>query len=405
MGEVVKIELPDHVTYIIRELSERGYEAYAVGGCIRDTLLGRKPGDWDITTSASPTKVKQIFPRTIDTGIAHGTVTVMLEKCGCEVTTYRVDGIYEDGRHPKTVEFTASLEEDLKRRDFTINAMAYNEKSGLVDIFHGIDDLGKKVICCVGSAKDRFTEDALRMLRAVRFAAQLGFTLEESTINGICLLAPRLAMVSKERIQAELTKILLSLYPQRIEDIFLYGLAGQIFPGLVEYYKQADKKKMQRLLMQAEQDIILRYTAFFTIIQETPAERYRKVYNILKELRFDNHTIDFVSRLSEYYNMELSKEKATLRKQIVEVGEDIFPYLLKFQQEKEIERLYQEIIEAGDCLSIGKLAINGKDLMEAGVAAGKGMGELLNQLLYRVLEKPEWNTKEKLLGLVKENRK
>ena len=404
MGEVVKIDLPDHVTYIIRELSKHGYEAYAVGGCIRDTLLGREPGDWDITTSASPAKVKQIFPRTIDTGIAHGTVTVMLEKCGYEVTTYRVDGVYEDGRHPKTVEFTASLEEDLKRRDFTINAMAYNEKSGLVDIFHGVEDLEKKVIRCVGSAKDRFTEDALRMLRAVRFASQLGFALEEGTVNGICLLAPRLTMVSKERVQVELTKILLSLYPQMIGNIFSYGLAEQIFPSLVGYYKQA-KDKVEKLLMQTEPDIILRYVAFFTIIEETPLERYKKVHTILKELRFDNHTIDFVSRLSEYYNTKLSGEKAILRKQIVEIGEDIFPYLLKFQQTKEIEKLYQEIIEAGDCLSIGKLAINGKDLMDAGIVAGKGMGELLNHLLGQVLEKPEWNTKEKLLGLVREKYK
>ncbi|MCC8018111.1 MAG: polynucleotide adenylyltransferase, partial [Lachnospiraceae bacterium] len=171
----MKIRLPDKVSFIIEELQSAGFEAYAVGGCVRDSVLGRTPQDWDITTSAKPEQVKALFRYTIDTGIQHGTVTVMLEHEGFEVTTYRIDGEYEDARHPKSVTFTSDLLEDLKRRDFTINAMAYNDETGFVDAFDGLGDLERGVVRCVGAAEDRFREDALRMLRAVRFAAQLGF--------------------------------------------------------------------------------------------------------------------------------------------------------------------------------------------------------------------------------------
>ena len=206
-------EIPQKVEIIINILEKAGYEAYAVGGCVRDALLGRTPNDWDITTSAKPEQVKALFHRTVDTGIAHGTVTVLLEKEGFEVTTYRVDGEYEDGRHPKEVTFTACLEEDLKRRDFTINAMAYNPRKGLVDLFEGQKDLENKVIRCVGDPLERFTEDALRIMRAVRFSAQLGFSLEEETRKVLSVLAPNLKHVSAERIQVELIKLLVSPHP------------------------------------------------------------------------------------------------------------------------------------------------------------------------------------------------
>ena len=165
---------------MITRLEMAGFEAYAVGGCVRDSLLGRVPDDWDVTTSAKPQQVKELFRHTIDTGIQHGTVTVMLEREGFEVTTYRIDGVYEDSRHPKEVVYTANLVEDLKRRDFTINAFAYNDRSGIVDVFGGMEDLKQKRIRCVGEATERFGEDALRMLRAVRFSAQLGFLLQRT---------------------------------------------------------------------------------------------------------------------------------------------------------------------------------------------------------------------------------
>ena len=180
----MKIQIPEDVKYILEKLNNAGYEAYAVGGCVRDSILGRVPDDWDITTSAKPEETKVLFPKTIDTGIQHGTVTVMRNHVGYEVTTYRIDGEYEDSRHPKEVIFTSDLLEDLKRRDFTINAMAYNHlDGGLVDAFGGIEDIEKKVIRCVGNPIHRFEEDALRMMRAVRFSAQLGYEIEEETKN------------------------------------------------------------------------------------------------------------------------------------------------------------------------------------------------------------------------------
>ena len=201
---MTQIQLPEKVNYIISKLEEAGFEAYAVGGCVRDCLLGRQPSDWDVTTSAKPLQIKEAFRHTIDTGIQHGTVTVMLDREGFEVTTYRIDGEYEDSRHPREVIFTANLVEDLKRRDFTINAFAYNDKSGIVDAFSGIKDLQEGVIRCVGEAKERFGEDALRILRAVRFSAQLGFTIADETKAAIVSLAPNLCQISAERIQAEI---------------------------------------------------------------------------------------------------------------------------------------------------------------------------------------------------------
>ena len=224
----MKIQLPEHVKQIIHRLQQEGYDAYAVGGCVRDTLLGRSPQDWDITTSAKPQVVKSLFSHTIDTGIAHGTVTVMLDHTGYEVTTYRIDGEYEDARHPKTVTFTGNLVEDLKRRDFTINAMAYNDTAGLVDAFDGIGDLKRHVIRCVGIPHDRFGEDALRMLRACRFVAQLGFTYEQTGCEALPACgAPntpyflphsysfpveRCAGLSLERVRKELEKLITSEY-------------------------------------------------------------------------------------------------------------------------------------------------------------------------------------------------
>ena len=181
----MKITLPEQVKTIIEKLEENGYEGFAVGGCVRDALLFRNPDDWDITTSAKPEQVKELFKRTVDTGIQHGTVTVLLDREGFEVTTYRIDGEYEDSRHPREVCFTSNLTEDLKRRDFTINAMAYSEKRGLVDEFDGVLDLKQGIIRCVGNPEERFSEDALRILRAVRFAAQLGFQIEEKTFSAI----------------------------------------------------------------------------------------------------------------------------------------------------------------------------------------------------------------------------
>ena len=226
MGPIIHV--PADAARIIDRLEQAGYEAYVVGGCVRDSVLGREPEDWDITTSASPEQVKAIFPRTIDTGIEHGTVTVMDHHVGYEVTTYRVDGEYRDGRHPSSVTFTRSLKEDLLRRDFTINAMAYNPKSGLVDLYDGMGDLARGCIRCVGVPKERFSEDALRILRALRFASQLGFSIEEETLCAMKELAPRLEAVSAERVRVELVKLLGGKCPEMMITAYEIGVTDVI---------------------------------------------------------------------------------------------------------------------------------------------------------------------------------
>ena len=212
----MEIRMPENAKKVIETLEAAGYEAYIVGGCVRDSILGREPGDWDITTAARPEQVKALFRRTIDTGIKHGTVTVMFGKEAYEVTTYRVDGEYSDHRRPDSVEFTANLEEDLKRRDFTINAMAYSPSAGVIDLFGGMDDLDNKVIKAVGDPLARFDEDALRILRAIRFAGQLDFTIERDTRKAMILRAQFLQDISAERIRVELDKLLTSAHPEKL---------------------------------------------------------------------------------------------------------------------------------------------------------------------------------------------
>ena len=226
----MKIKLPDNVKMILDRLHEAGFEAYAVGGCVRDSILGRIPGDWDITTNALPQDTKKLFKRTIDTGIEHGTVTIMVGKEGYEVTTYRIDGKYEDSRHPSEVTFTKNLTEDMKRRDFTINAMAYNDEEGIIDRFGGMEDIEKGLIRCVGNPKERFSEDALRIMRAVRFAAQLNYSIEDETKNAISELADTLKNISAERIQTELVKLLLSDHPERLMTAYELGITKVILP-------------------------------------------------------------------------------------------------------------------------------------------------------------------------------
>jgi len=350
----VMIQMPEKVKYIIETIQAAGFEAYAVGGCVRDSILGRVPDDWDITTSAEPSQVKELFRRTIDTGLQHGTVTVMLDKEGFEVTTYRIDGKYEDGRHPTEVTFTACLEEDLKRRDFTINAMAYNEQDGLVDIFGGMEDIEKKIIRCVGDPEARFGEDALRIMRAVRFSAQLGYEIEEKTKRAIIKLAPTLKQISAERIQVELMKLLVSPNPDYIELAYETGITKVIFPEfdkameceqntkhhcftvgrhIVETLKQVPADKVYRLGMLLH-DIGKPGTK--TTDEEgkdhfhghaVAGEEMAK--EILRRLKFDNDTIYKVTKIVRYhdYGIGVCPTKKSVRKAINKIGEDIYPYM------------------------------------------------------------------------------
>ena len=389
----VRIQLPYEVEWVIGKIREAGYEAFAVGGCVRDTLLGRTPEDWDVTTSARPEAVKAIFERTVDTGLQHGTVTVLKNRKGYEVTTYRIDGEYHDGRHPDSVEFTPNLLEDLKRRDFTINAMAYSHETGIVDEFGGMEDLKAGIVRCVGRPEDRFTEDALRLLRALRFSAQLGFEIEESTYAAIKTIAPNLAKVSKERVQAELTKLLLSAHPERILLLKETGLSAQIVPGFDAVFAPALFSKLSRL--PAEKS--LRWAGFLLCQGEKQAEA------VLKGLKMDNETIGNVSRMIEGAKETLLLEKPAVRRAMSRYTPYQLEGALKLKElmgspdAEEIRRLREEIIRDGDCVSLKDLAVKGRDLLEAGVERGPMVGEILNHLFDLVLLHPEKNDRELLL--------
>lgn len=397
---MVRIELPKDVRHIINVLMENGYEAYAVGGCVRDSILGRTPGDWDITTSALPMQVKALFRRTVDTGIQHGTVTVMLGKNGYEVTTYRIDGKYEDSRHPKSVEFTFNLVEDLKRRDFTINAMAYNDEHGIVDAFDGMGDLKRRIIRCVGKAHDRFDEDALRILRAVRFSAQLGFDIEDDTAKAARELAPTLAKISRERIHTELNKLLLSDNPDYFSVVYDLGVMKIIVPEL-ENIDAHKLDKIKHFIKKTSAVLPERYAALLSCVDADTAGR------ILKGLKLDNATILMAAKLVKYYNMNPVVSEAAVRHYINEVGENDALRIVDFNISicgSELNKGYTDmkkicvmVKERGDCTELRKLKISGRDLIEAGFPAGKQLGEILQKLLCEVLDNPKFNEYNYLL--------
>lgn len=410
----LRIELPKDVKKILDTLAEKGYEAYAVGGCIRDSILKRNPDDWDITTNALPEEVKELFKRTVDTGIKHGTVTVMMDKVGYEVTTYRIDGEYEDGRHPKSVEFSADLVEDLKRRDFTINAMAYNEKDGLRDEFGGIGDIRKGMIRCVGSPEERFNEDALRMMRAIRFSAQLGFGVHRETMEAIKKLAPNIKKVSMERVQVELIKTLLSDRPETVELFAECKILEQILPHLDRVIKSPKKTIVMKMLKNAEKTPIMRYAALLYYAGDEAA------YETLRALKLDNYTTDTVTKLIRQEAVPIKVNEIDVRQAMHDLGVDFIPMLRDFKrniykskeevmfipmgkyltQIETVYKMYNQIVERGDCVSLKDLAVNGKDLIEMGMKPGEEIGEMLNLLLRVVIEKPIENDKQVLLALV-----
>lgn len=402
---LVIIELPKDVRYIIDILTQNGYEAYAVGGCVRDSILGRVPGDWDITTSALPQQVKALFRRTIDTGIQHGTVTIMLGKNGYEVTTYRIDGKYEDSRHPESVEFTPNLEEDLKRRDFTINAMAYNDENGVVDVFGGIDDIRNRIIRCVGNAHDRFTEDALRILRAVRFSAQLGFEIDKATKDAARELAPTLVKISRERIHTELNKLLLSDNPDYFSVVYELGVMKVIISEL-EGVNSGDIDRLKVLIKRTKPCLPERYAALLSVIGKD------KTRAVLKGLKLDNATISMAVKLVEYLGITPALTEPQMRHYINEVGKEdalrVIDFNLAFASEDEykgytdMRNICVTVLERGDCTSLKELRITGKLLMNSGFEAGKQLGGLLEELLLEVLDNPALNDTEYLLERAKE---
>ncbi len=464
-GFIMEIILPGDVSYIINKLEEAGHEAYAVGGCVRDTLLGRKPLDWDITTSAEPLFVKSC------------TVTVMIGDTGYEVTTYRIDGKYEDGRHPENVEFTSNLRLDLGRRDFTVNAMAYNDSDGLVDEFNGLDDLKDGIIRCVGNPGSRFDEDALRMLRAVRFSGQLGFTIEDKTMQAAAERAVNLEKISAERIRTELSKLLVSKYPGKIREAYNTGMTKVFLPELDkmmetaqhnphhiytvgehsvrsieimgcllrgssmgdgsnfipdDVFQQAEElktgidKKHQLMLCLV---MLLHDVAKPEVMSVDengtghfyghPQKGEKMAENILKRLAFDNNTVSIVKRLVKYHDYRIVPAKRAVRRAASKIGRDIMDMLflvqyadilaqnpVTFEEKlgnlKDVTRKYREIIEEETPLCIKDLDIDGNDLIKAGVKPGPEIGRVLGELLDIVLEEPGQNKKDILLSHAKE---
>ncbi len=444
------ISLPAGAGRILKTLHAAGFQAHIVGGCVRDSLMGRKPKDWDITTNARPDEVKALFRKTIDTGIAHGTVTVRSDGQSFEVTTWRIDGEYTDHRHPDQVTFTGCLAEDLERRDFTINAMAWNEEEGVIDLFGGCQDLQDGVIRAVGDPIKRFTEDALRMMRAVRFSAQLGFSLEEGTTSAIRELAPTLSAVSMERVRDELTKLILSAHPDRIRELYSLGLTAVFFPEFDAMMRTSQNNPhhmytvgehtivalcacvdiSRRQALSREDDRLLRLTILLHDAAKPrmkttdeqgidhfkghPQAGAKLAEEILGRLKEDNRTIARVKNLISLHDIRPASDARTVRRTAARAGREDFPLLLDvmeadvmgqsdYLRREKLERLaairvsWERILETREAISLTELAVTGKDLIARGMKPGPAIGEMLARMLEEVLDEPSHNTKEYLL--------
>ncbi|MCF0146370.1 MAG: HD domain-containing protein [Eubacterium sp.] len=439
----MRIRLPATVKLILDRLHTNGFEAYVVGGCVRDSILGRNPDDWDVTTSALPAQVKRLFHRTVDTGLQHGTVTVIVGSRACEVTTYRIDGTYTDSRHPDNVTFASSLSEDLRRRDFTINAMAYNEKEGLIDLYGGMKDLQRKKICCVGDAAERFSEDALRIMRAVRFSAQLHFGIDRLTALAMMDQVSRLKNVSAERICSELLKLICSDHPEYLKVAYEVGITRIVLPEFDAMMETAQNSPYHQYnvgdhTLAAMQNIypdkVLRLTMLLhdtgkpltKTTDEFGTDHFKKhaplsekmAVDILSRLKLDNDTIDKVRVLVKYHDWRINPFEKEVRHALYAVSPELFPYLMAVQRADtmakssfmqkdrlnkidKVEQLALEILERKDPIGLKDLAINGKDLLSLGIPAGPQIGDMLKESLDFVLDDPKRNEKELLLSHLK----
>ena len=444
----MQITYPKNVKNIIDRLQDAGYEAYAVGGCVRDSYLGTEPNDWDITTSALPEDVKKLFRRTIDVGIQHGTVKVMIGSEGYEITTFRIDGEYEDSRHPKEVTFTDKLREDLCRRDFTINAMAYSKSTGLVDLFGGVDDLKSGIIRAVGDARQRFSEDALRILRALRFSARFGYDIDEDTVKAIKELAPNLSNISAERIREELEKLICSDHPDRMRMAYEYGITAVIFPEwdammecdqntphhftdvgdhtivaleyIVKNYSDigdADNRLLRiATLLHDIAKPVMKTTGSdgFNHFRGHPEAGVKMAEAFMKRLKYDNDTTNRVKTLVRYHDDKPELTYPSVRRFIADVGVSNMEELIrlkyadlyahadyqwdeKLYQVETFEKMYRKVISDKDALTINDLAVNGRDLMDCGIKNGPAIGRSLHALLQIVMDDPSENVREKLL--------
>lgn len=383
--------LPSPVLRAIAMLNDAGFEAYLVGGCVRDHLMGKSPFDWDITTSALPEQTLTVFAdhRTIETGIRHGTVTVILEDLALEITTYRVDGEYSDGRHPDSVVFSPSLAEDLRRRDFTMNAIAFHPIDGFIDPFGGREDIQNSVIRCVGDPMKRFTEDSLRILRGLRFAATLGFSIERETASAIHQLAATLERVSVERITAEFKRL--------ICGNFAADILGRFFDVITVFLPEWEMESIDERFNALPNSSRMRLADIFrqAHVSSETAE------NAMRRLKLDTQTIREVSALLVDYDFEFYDDTSILRLLNRFGTELIFDYfLLKPVKEATVSRTH-ELIRSGACFSIAALAVNGCDLLEYGISPGPAIGEALEHLLEAVISGQCANTKNDLIDYLK----
>ncbi len=445
----MEIHIPTGARKIIARLEQHGYEAYIVGGCVRDSLMGKRPSDWDICTSARAEEMMALFEdkRVIPTGIQHGTLTILAEDGAYEVTTFRIDGEYLDHRHPKSVAFTRELAEDLSRRDFTINAMAWHPERGLIDLFGGVEDLRDRLVRAVGDPVQRFNEDGLRMLRMVRFATVLDFDYDPATYDAVRKQGHLLQYISKERIQVELNKILLAAHPARgLEDLYTLGMYPYIIPLMCHTVGFAQRgghhflDVFEHSLLAVgviAPELVLRLTMLLHDIgkpfvwdsseslsydrfDDHAAVSAKLAGKILRDLKYDNATRKDVVELIAHHNDILLPDPVNVRRALARLGEvqtrrlvqvkvaDLIAHDLAGEREKilalfaEISDVIDEVVARGDCTSVKALAIGGQDMMALGLS-GRAIGQMLNAALELVLEKPEMNTRETLLNWVRGN--
>lgn len=439
----LKIEIPSGANEIIHTLQNNGYEAFLVGGCVRDSILNRPIHDYDITTSATPDEMMEVFKdkRIIETGLQHGTITIVIDREAYECTTYRIDGNYSDNRRPDSVTFTRSLEEDLKRRDFTINAMAYNDEVGLVDPFNGMEDIEYNKIRCVGRPEDRFAEDALRILRAIRFASQLEFVIEPGTDWNISKMCKNLENISIERINSEFCKIAVSK-EFCIQMVLYHDVFSLFIPEIKDMigFKQNNpyhtydvwNHTVYAVEYCESDDLVTRLAVFFHDFGKPhcyqdgeDGVRHFKGHGkvsadmtneIMKRLRFDNDTREKVVELVYYHDATFEVGKKYVKRWLNKIGEEQFRRLLNVRradikaqadmnQETRLQKIdnigyiLDEVLQDDECFSLKDLAVNGKDLIAIGYKSGKEIGEVLNNLLDSVISGEYINEKEKLLEI------
>ncbi len=434
------LTLPKNVSFIINSLENAGFEAYAVGGAVRDGIMGIAQNDWDVTTNALPDEVKAVFSKNkvIETGIKHGTVTVLIDGEPFEITTYRTESQYSDHRHPDFVDFSRNLKDDLLRRDFTMNAIAYSH-SGFVDLFGGVEDIKNKTIRCVGNAEERFDEDALRIVRAARFSSVLGFEIEEKTRLAMSKKKVFLQDISVERVFAELKKLLCG------ENVFAVldecrDIIFEIIPELsaCDGFDQKTPHHVHdvyghiiRSVESVKSDVVLRLTMLLHDVakpdcfflgedqkghfyghHKLSAEMARK---ILRRLKCDNETLDDVIFLIENHMTELRPEKKLVKRRLGKMGERRLRMLVEVQKADtvgcgtgenmdrlfEYEKLIDEVVAEGLCFSLKSLAVNGRDIIDEGIAEGAEIGKVLDFLLECVIEEKVENDKKKLIEQAK----